>query len=109
MTKQDLINYLQAVPGHIEQAEQAVLTAQEQIITAKDALSAREAELYNEGKIDGKNAEIRSSQLKQFTTPERNEVAKAENDISQARIKLARLQNNFSAYKAIAYMLKAGE
>lgn len=106
---QDLINYLQAIPGQIEQAEQSVLIAQEAIFTAKDVLSAKEAELYSEGKIDGKNAEIRSSQLKQLTVPERNELVKAENDIAQARIKLTRLQNNFAAYRAIAGLLKAGE
>ena len=109
MNKQDLINRLSTLPGEIYLAEMAIFEAQDGVSKAKDVLSDKEADLYAEGKIDGKNAEIRTSQLKQRTTFERNDIAKAENALSMARISFNQLQNTFIAYRAIAAMLKAGE
>lgn len=109
MNKQDLVSLLANLPGQINRAEIDILVAQDAVIKSKDALSAKEADLYTEGKIDGKNAEIRNAQLKQLTIPERNEIAKAENALSMARIHYNLLQNTFSAYRAISGLLKAGE
>lgn len=109
MTKQDLIIKLRELPGEIYLAEMAILEAQEGVTKAKDILSAKEAALYAEGKIDGKNAEIRNTQLKQLTTAERNNIAIAENALNLARIGFNQLQNTFVAYRAIAYMFKGVE
>ena len=109
LNKQELITKLSTLPDEIYLAESAIFEAQDGVMKAKDILSTKEADLYSEGKIDGKNSEIRTAQLRQLTTPERNEIAKAENALSMARISFNQLQNTFVAYRAIAYMLKAGE
>jgi hypothetical protein len=109
MTKIELINKLSGLPGEIHFAEMAIFGAQDGVTKAKDILSVKEADLYSEGVIDGKNAEIRTAQLRQLTTPERNEIAKAENALSMARIAFNQLQNYFTAYRAIAGMLKGAE
>ena len=109
MNKHDLIVALADLPGAINLAEITIIEAQANVTKAKETLSAKEADLYTENKIDGKNAEIRAAQLRQFTTQERNDIAKVENILSLARIQYNLLQNHFSAYRAIAAMMKAGE
>lgn len=106
MNKAELITELELLPSRIEAVERDVLTQQQEVSKAKEALANKEADLYTEGKIDGKNAEIRNAQLRQFTTQERNEVARAENDLNLARIALNRHRNEFSAYEAIAGIFK---
>ena len=109
MNKQELINKLSILPSEIYVAEVAILEAQEGVSKAREILSTKESDLYAEGKIDGKNAEIRNAQLKQLTTPERNEIAKTDNALSTARINFNKLQNTFLAYRAITGMLKGVE
>ena len=109
MTKTDLMAQLQALPDEIYNAEIKVLEAQKGVTQAKEFLAAKEADLYAEGLIDGKNAEIRNAQLRQLTAEERSGVALAENRLAQCRINLSCLQNQFSACKAIAGMFKGAE
>ena len=109
MNKQELIDKLTSLPGEIYLAEMAILGYQNNLVKEKELLTLKEADLYTEGKIDGKNAEIRAAQLKQLTIPERNNIAIAENELNLARINFNQLQNTFVAYRAIAGLLKAGE
>lgn len=109
MDKNELMDRIFKMPTAIFNAEMALFNSQSELAKAKEALAAKEADLYTEGKIDGKNAEIRNAQMRQLTTPERNEIAKAENSLNLARIALSRQQNEFTAYKAIAGMLKGAE
>jgi len=71
LNKQDLIVALADLPGAINFAEVTILEAQANVTKAKEALSTKEADLYSENKIDGKNAEIRAAQLRQLTTQDR--------------------------------------
>jgi hypothetical protein len=61
------------------------------------------------GVIDGKNAEIRSSQLRAKTANERQGIQRAENKLSIARAHLNRLNNELAVYRAITAMLKGAE
>lgn len=107
--KNFLVSCLNTLPNDIYNAEIKVLEAQKGVTQAKEFLAAKEADLYAEGLIDGKNAEIRNAQLRQLTAEERSGVALAENRLAQCRINLSCLQNQFSACKAIAGMFKGAE
>lgn len=100
---------LSTLPDEIYLAEMKIFEMQNNVTEAKEALSAKEADLYIQGVIDGKNAEIRNAQVKQFTAKERMAISVAENKVNQARIELNKLQNTLTAYRAIAYMLKGAE
>lgn len=97
------------MPEEIYNAEIAIFDAQVQILGVKDILAVKEAELYAEGKIDGKNAEIRSGQLRQLTTAERNNVATAENNLNSARITFNHLHNEFKMLQIVAYLIEGVE
>jgi len=109
LDRKEIIERLFSLPGEIRDAELEVFSKQLGITSAKDALSAKEADLYTEGVIDGKNAEIRTAQLRQLTIKERNDVAKAENDANMARIKLNYLHNEFKSLQTIAYLIEGVE
>jgi len=109
MDRKEIIERLFSLPEEIRTAELDVFSQQLGITSAKDVLSAKEAELYTEGVIDGKNAEIRTAQLRQLTIKERNDVARAENDANMARIKLNYLHNEFKALQTVAYLIEGVE
>ena len=109
MTKIELIEKLSTLPDEIYLAEIAIFETQNKVTVAREQLGIKEANLYDQGLIDGKNAEIRNAQLKQMTTPERNDIAIAENQVNLARINFNQLQNTLLACRAIAGMLKGAE
>jgi hypothetical protein len=109
MDRKKIIGRLLEMPSEIFNAETEIFDAQCELLRAKDILTAKEAELYAEGKIDGKNAEIRSAQLKQLTTAERNIIATAENNINLARITFNHLYNEFKMLQTVAYLIEGAE
>jgi len=109
MDRKQIIARLLQMPEEIYNAEIAIFDAQVQILGVKDILAVKEAELYAEGKIDGKNAEIRSGQLRQLTTAERNNVATAENNLNSARITFNHLHNEFKMLQIVAYLIEGVE
>ena len=109
MNRKQIIARLLQMPEEIYNAEIAIFDAQVQILGVKDILAVKEAELYAEGKIDGKNAEIRSGQLRQLTTAERNNVATAENNLNSARITFNHLHNEFKMLQIVAYLIEGVE
>lgn len=106
MSKQDIINRLMALPEEIYAAENSLIIVNEKVQEAKNNLATSEAILLSSGKIDGKNAELRAAQLKQMTEAERKAVADAENQLPAARALLTKLQNEFTALKAVAGMMR---
>ena len=109
MDRKEIITRLFSLPEEIRTAELDVFSKQLGITSAKDVVSAKEAELYTEGVIDGKNAEIRTAQLRQLTIKERNDVARAEDSANMARIKLNYLHNEFKTLQTIAYLIEGVE
>ena len=106
MDKQFVIGRLMALPQEIFATENELITISEKIQDAKNTLTAREAELLTSGMIDGKNAEQRAAQLKQLTELERATMANTEKQLPAIRAALTRLQNEFSALKAVAGMMR---
>jgi len=109
MNKTELIDKLSSLPGLIEAQEQAVISAFEQVQESKSILTEAEDVLQLSGMIDGKNSEIRSSQLRAQTVNERQSIQEAESNLSRERVCLNRLNNELASCKAIAELLKAGE
>lgn len=106
MNKQLIIDRLMALPKEIASAEEAVITANRAVQDAKNGLQAREDELLTTGAIDGKNAEIRTAQLRSFTGEQREVVTQAEYDLVRVKNHLALLYNEFKALQAVADLLK---
>ncbi len=105
MDKKTIIQRLIGLPGEIEAAETAVIKMSQNLMEAKDALAERESFLLLSGKIDGKNAEIRSAQLRELTSAERQFVVDAENALAGVKAFLNKLRNTFEALQSIAQML----
>lgn len=110
MNKQTIIDRLFELPGEIAHAEETVIKAQMHLQDDKTNLQIAEDRLYMgevEGvAIDGKNAEIRSAQLRAYTAVERNAVAMSENALAKHRLRLTRLQTELRALQSIADLLK---
>ncbi len=109
MTKLELIEKLSSLPELIAEQERAVISAYQQAQESKNILNEAEGVLILSGQIDGKNAETRNAQLRAKTASEREAIQKAENELSVARAHLNRLNNELSAYRASAGMLKGVE
>jgi hypothetical protein len=109
MNREQIIARLLKLPGAIYDAEMAIYDALMVVCEAKEFLATKEANLYTEGKIDGKNAEIRGGQLRQLTIIERNHVATAENSLNQARNTFNHLHNEFKMLQTVAYLIEGVE
>ncbi|NOU68355.1 hypothetical protein GC096_30470 [Paenibacillus sp. LMG 31461] len=112
MNKQTIIARLMELPELIANAEIALINAQNNLNIARSQLTHREDGLYlgvfeDEGMvIDGKNAEIRSAQLRKFSAIERNEVARTEHLTMESRYKLDKLKTELKALQSIVDLLK---
>lgn len=107
MDRQAIIDRLTELPKEIAKTEHELYTLSLDVKGAKEELMRAENQLYLDGKIDGKNAEVRAAQLKESTIKERNAIHVAENKVELARIKLNELLNEFRAYRTIARILEA--
>jgi hypothetical protein len=106
MTKLDIINRLLALPKEISTAENVLLLANNGLLSAKDVLQRKEDDLLFGNVIDGKNAEIRSAQMRQGTQTERENLSTAERDVKNAAVRLGALRDEFRALQSVAFLLK---
>lgn len=106
MDKQSIINRLLALPAEIAAAEEATLQANMKLVTAKEMLQQKEDSLLLGNAIDGKNAEIRAAQLRQYTEHERESLADAELNLKNAVARLGRARDEFRALQAIVELIK---
>jgi hypothetical protein len=112
MDKSNIITRLLALPAEIGAAETYVIEMNEALSQAKDALQFKKDELYlgiyeSEGmKIDGKNAEIREAQMRQYTVPEQRAVQLAESASFRSKFDLNKLLNEMKALQSIADLLR---
>lgn len=100
---------LQILPDDIKEAENKLVEAYAELNEAKNALAEKEAELLINGKIDGKNAEMRQAQMIQLTKAEREVVRHAESRVSRVKMDYNFYVNQLKAYRAIAELLKEGD
>ncbi|MFB9273425.1 hypothetical protein [Cohnella cellulosilytica] len=106
ISKEDLILQLMELPKQIAAAEDKVLQAQDKVLEAKDILQLKEDSLWLNGSIDGKNAEIRSAQMRSFTELQRIEVSDAERELKLAAVRLQQLRDRFRALRSVVDLLK---
>lgn len=106
MTKQDMANRLLELPGEIAEAEDEVLSANVQLVQAKEALQQKEDGLLLGNVIDGKNAEIRAAQMRAHTENERDILSDAELNLKNAVTRLNKLKDEFRALQTVAGLLQ---
>ncbi|WP_240421617.1 hypothetical protein [Paenibacillus periandrae] len=106
MDIQTIIKRLLALPAEITIAEENVLQAHARLIDAKDMLQQKEDSLLLGNMLDGKNAETRAAQARQFTTHEREILSDAELNLKNASVRLERHRYEFKALHAVAELLK---
>ena len=106
MDKQTMIDRLMALPAEIAAAEDSVLQASGRLVLAKEALQAKEDSLLLGNVLDGKNAETRAAQARQYTQTEREMVADADLLIKNASAKLNQLRDELRALQSVAVLLR---
>lgn len=119
MTRDELIQALEASPEEILAAEKELLVAADALRFAETALEDAKVNYLNgkvlagdgnwitpaEPLINGKNAEQRDAQLKDLTKRPRAAVQAAAADVERRRAALNLAQNRFKALRAIAALL----
>jgi hypothetical protein len=108
MTRDALVAILIDMPSRLAAAEETLLTAEEQLTSARGLLHDRESCLLFAG-LDGKNEAVRSAKLRADTSEERELVLAAERNVDRAGMELRLVRAEFSAAKAMARLLAGGE
>lgn len=104
-TADETVTRLLELPQRLDDARIALLERELEHARAKEALRAEEDRLLAAGVIDGKNEAIRTAQLRRETLSFRERVRTAEIKVEPARLALLRLQDEFSALRAVARLL----
>jgi hypothetical protein len=107
LERENLIDRLLALPAEIAAAELTLLKFDEERRIAARGLEESSDRLLIDGAIDGKNAEVRSAQLRQATMGEQSALDMAERLVASARVQLHRLQAEHGSLRAIARVLAA--
>jgi len=104
---------LQQLPKEIAAAETAVCNAADKVQQAKDILTDLEGSLLlgkiNGLAIDGKNAEQRQAQLREYTKAPREQLQARERELALVRVQLTAVQNEFKSMLALARLLDPEE
>jgi len=106
MNKQEIVNRLLSLPAEIATAEEVVLQANATLVSAKELLQQKEDDLLLGNMIDGKNAEIRSAQMRLNTLNERENLSGAELNLKNESTRLGKLRDEFRALQAVSSLLK---
>ncbi len=101
----EVIRRLLELPAEIAQAETRLLEMETAHANFAACLQLTEDRLLLTGAIDGKNAEVRSAQLREQTAATRAQVEEAQESAVRMKVALHARQNEFSALKAIARLL----
>lgn len=103
-----VIQRLLELPEEIIEAEHSVIKASLDVEEAKRELAEKEADLYNGGKVEGRNEAQRKACLLSLTATERATIAECEENLLLCRKNYNHRLNGFSALKTVASIL-AGE
>ncbi|AJS59885.1 hypothetical protein [Paenibacillus sp. IHBB 10380] len=106
MTKQEIVNRLLSLPKEIAVAEESLLQASMQLVSAKEVLQQKEDDLLLGNKIDGKNAEIRAAQMRQNTVSEREILTDNELNLRNEAARLGKCRDELRALQAVSSLLK---
>ncbi len=107
----EVIRRLLDLPGEIAQVEDALLAAENDRRRVENAVTYLSDRLLIDGRIDGKNAEVREAQLRQALATEPGNpcgrLLEAERLPVFLKRELHRLQNEFAALRSVARLLAA--
>ena len=107
--KEKVISRLMELPEEIKNTEIRVIELHDKLQEAKEDLEELKADILlgrvEDVVINGKNAEIRDAQLRQYTAVRRTAVEIAERVLADVKILLNNKNNEFKAMRAIARML----
>lgn len=109
MEIRNIVARLLDLPMLIEGAEEVVLQANMSLIDAKTMLQEKEDGLLLGGIIDGKNAEIRAAQVREYTKNEREALTDAEMNLKNAVTRLGKFRDEFKALQAVSALLSIRE
>jgi hypothetical protein len=104
--REQLIADLKSLKVSIPTANTEVYRGAREVITAKDELAIEEGALIKNGSIDGKNAEIRAAQMREFTVMERQNVTEAEDYFEAQKVGLRNLQTELQINLALVELVK---
>ena len=85
----------------LSSAREALFTAAENTIEAQSALDADKAAAVNAGKFDGKNAEIREAQAREYLSGQHDAVSECGRKERAARYKLDAAQIDVDTVKTL--------
>lgn len=105
MTRTELTARLLALPGEIAAAEAAANETALRLEGAQCRLQRCEDELLLNGALDGKNAEIRATQLRQHTHGAHLLLSQAEDALRQAKAAYHTALHEFYALRAAARLM----
>ena len=107
MDKVRLAERMMSLVEELAKQEVRIIEASFAVDEAKTALADKEAFLLTceDSPITGKNAEIRTAQMRQETTAERQAIQEAEAILIKEKVTFNKLQNEFKALRAIVAML----
>jgi hypothetical protein len=105
-TKKDIMDRLMVLPVAILDEEIKLIARQYDLLDVKNTLQQAKDQLYIDGVIDGKNAEIREAQLRKATTIEQNAVNRATEIVERQKFEVSCLQNELAALRAVVDLLK---
>jgi hypothetical protein len=100
----ELTNNLLAMPGHLAFWRNEVIVASFQVEDVERALALQEQTLLLEG-VEGKNAEERKARLEMLTGEARALVLAARREVVVKKSRLAQMEDEFSALKAVARVI----
>jgi hypothetical protein len=93
------------VVAGIIQKEQEVFRLHEAVLVERRLIQVQEDEALLRGMVEGKNAELREAQLRQFSAQARGRLWEAERIFGYAKIELEGLRLEFKALCALARLL----
>ena len=103
----EIIARLLDLPGELAIAEDTLMRLDQDRRHAAHCLEDATDRLLLDGAIDGKNAELRTAQLRQALLAEQADLDMAERLVAGAKIQLHRLQNEHASLRAIARLIAA--
>lgn len=108
LTREDVSRNLIELPALLEQAEFALIAAEEIRDRRTRELQEREDELTLAG-LNGRNEGQRLAELRSATREEREVLAEAERQFKAARLAFRRAEHQFTAARALARLLAGTE
>jgi|GEM_PF-3168504 len=105
MNRSDVILELQLMPELLKQAEIGYTDAVADLAWAKHRLLGKECEAMNEGRVNGKNEQLRQAELWPHTGELQQEVLRLEAALDQAKVEFHFYKRKLDNLQIIARLM----